>query len=88
MTLLRKAHRLSPYEECAGPIKRLFDEDGALIALVGNTHLCLPIEMKHDLQHLMGQRITILRTDIPRKPYLFRVLTQELDYEEKTEQEG
>lgn len=88
MTLLRKAHRLSPYEECAGPIKRLLEEDGALIALVGNTHLCLPIEMKHDLQHLMGQRITILRTDIPRKPYLFRVLTQELDYEEKTEQEG
>ena len=77
MTLLRKAHRLSPYEECAGPIKRLFDEDGALIALVGNTHLCLPIEMKHDLQHLMGQRIAILRTDIPDKPYLFRVLSEE-----------
>jgi len=77
MTLLGKVYRLSLYEECAGPIKRLFDEDGALIALVGNTHLCLPIEMKHDLKHLMGQRIAILKTDIPDKTYLFRVLSEE-----------
>jgi hypothetical protein len=33
--------------------------------------------MKHDLKHLMGQRIAILRTDIPDKPYLFRVLSEE-----------
>jgi hypothetical protein len=88
MTSLGNVHRLSLYEECAGSINRLFDQDGALIALIGKIHFCLPIEMKHDLQPLMGQRITILRTDIPMKPYLFRVLTQELDYEEKAEQEG
>ena len=79
MTSLEKVRRLSLYEECAGPIKRLFDQDGAHITVVGKTHLCLPIGMNHDLQPLMGQRITILRTDIPGKTYLFRVLSEEVE---------
>lgn len=72
-----KIRRASLFEEFAGLLKELFEYDEALIALIGKTHLCLPIEMKHDLQPLIGQRISILRTDIPDKTYLFRVLSEE-----------
>ncbi|MHB8117846.1 MAG: hypothetical protein ACYDHX_03835 [Methanothrix sp.] len=77
MTSSEKFRRLAPFEECAGSLKELFEQDGALIALIGKIHLSLPTELEQSLRPLIGQTITILRINIPEKPYLFRVLAQE-----------
>lgn len=69
-------YRPGYFEELAGSLTELFEQDGALIALIGKIHLALPLDLKQSLQPLIGQRITILRTDNPDKPFLFRVLAQ------------
>jgi hypothetical protein len=77
MTCFKEFRRLVPYEECAGYLKELSEHDGALVAHIGKIHLALPPELEQSLRPLIGQMITILRTDIPDKPYLFRVLAGE-----------
>jgi hypothetical protein len=73
-TKSRKLYRLSPYEESIGPLQELMLEEDGLIACVGSINLILPLEMEQDLKPLLGQRISILRTDIPGKIYLVRKL--------------
>jgi hypothetical protein len=68
---------LTPYEEAAGLLHELSVEQDMLAARLGKIHLALSAELEQSLRPLIGQRITILRTDIPDKPYLFRVLAQE-----------
>jgi hypothetical protein len=77
MTSSEEFRRASPYEEFAGLLKELCERDGALIALIGKIHLSLPSELEQSLRPLIGQRLSILRTNLPDKPYLFRVLAQE-----------
>jgi hypothetical protein len=77
MTTSEKFRRLSPFEECVGPLREIFEQDGALIALIGKIHLALPVELEQSLRPLIGQKIAILRTDIPQKQYLFRVIDPE-----------
>jgi hypothetical protein len=72
-----KMYRLAYFEEAAGILHEIMEQDGALMVLIGQIHLVLPLDMEESLRPLIGQRITILRTDIPDKPYLFRVLAQE-----------
>ena len=71
-----KIRRASPFEEFAGSLKELFEQDGALIALIGEIYLALPSDLEQNLRQLIGRRITILRTDIPQKLYIFRILDQ------------
>jgi hypothetical protein len=73
----RENRRLSLYEECAGQFRGLFFQNDGLIALIGKIHLALPLDVEDSLKPLIGQRITILRTDLPEKPYLFRLLDLE-----------
>ena len=72
-----KIRRASPFEEFAGLLKELFEQDGDLIALIGTIRLALPLDMVQSLRPLIDQRITILRTDIPGKQYIFRVIVKE-----------
>ena len=77
MTTSKEFRRLAPFEECVGPLRELFELDGALIAHIGKIHLALPQELERSLQPFIGKRMAILHTDIPNKPYLFRVLAEE-----------
>jgi hypothetical protein len=70
-------YRLSLFEEASGPFHELSAEKEMLVALIGKNHLALPHEMEAELRPLIGQRLTILHTDIPNKSYIFRILTQE-----------
>lgn len=72
-----KMYRLAYFEEAAGILHEIMEQDGALIALIGKILLTLPLELEQCLRPLIGQRLDILKTDIPDKPYLFRVLAQE-----------
>ena len=72
-----KTHRLACFEEAAGVLHEIVEQDDALIALIGKIHLALPFDMEQSLRPLIGQSLSILRTDLPEKPYLYRVLTQE-----------
>lgn len=77
MTSFRETLRLSLYEECLGPLGSLTCRDGTLIASIGEIQLALPAELEQSFRPLIGQRIAILRTDIPGKQYLFRVIPKE-----------
>lgn len=58
-----------------------------LVKMIGKSISPLKAEFLWDLEQmlrpLIGQRIAILRTDLPEKPYLLRMLAQE---DEPTEQ--
>jgi hypothetical protein len=70
-------YRLSLFEEASGPFHELSAEQEMLVARVGKIYLALPHEKEAELRPLIGQRITILHTDIPNKSYIFRILTKE-----------
>ena len=70
-------YRLGYFEEATGILHELAENDGIIVAHIGKIHLALPLEMEESLRQLISQRITILRTDIPEKSYLFRLLDQE-----------
>ena len=72
-----EARRLTAYEEVVGDLLELVEKDGILVALIGKVHLALPANLEQSLRHLIGQKIAILRTDLPQKEFLFRVLKEE-----------
>jgi hypothetical protein len=74
MTSFRETLLLSIYGEVLGPLGSLTCQDGTLIASIGEIQLALPAELEQNLRSLVGQKIAILRTDIPGKEYLFRVI--------------
>jgi len=76
---------LSPYMEVIGPFVDLVEQDDALLAEIANHIVVLPIELKEALTPHVGRRIAILRTDIPGKEYLFRVV-QSRETEQTTTQ--
>jgi len=79
MITLSEPRRLSAYEEGVGDLRELINQDGILIALIGKVHLALPANMEHSLRPLVGQKVAILRTDLPHREYIFRVLSQEVE---------
>ena len=83
MTSFREIRRLSLYEECAGPLGELTGRDGTLIALIGKIHLALPAELEQSLRPLIGKPMTIIKTDLPQKEYIFRVLAPKPNCEQK-----
>ena len=67
-------HHLRPYEEAAGQLSELEEGQDSTIARIGQLSFILPQGMNEKLKHVLGQRIAILRTDLPDRPYLLRVL--------------
>jgi len=80
-----QARHLALYEETVGLLNELIEKDGILVTHIGKIHLALPSDLELSLQPLIGQRIAILRTDLPRRQYLFRVLVKEPNLEKKEE---
>lgn len=72
-----KMYRLDYFEEIVGVLHEIMDQDDTLIAIIGKIHLVLPSELGQSLRPLIGQKVAILRTDIPDKRYLFRVIPEE-----------
>ena len=68
---------LKEYEEVVGPLYNLEERNGTLLAKIGKIVVALPIGLKDILSPNLNRRIAILRTDIPGKKYLFRVLPDE-----------
>ena len=72
-----KLYRLACFEEMAGVLHSLIENEGIIVAHIGKIHLALPLDMEGSLRPLVGKRISILKTNIPNKTYLFRVLSEE-----------
>lgn len=70
-------YHLQPFEEATGRLSELLDDQGILHAKVGRIVITLPIDMKEVLKPCLGKRLSILRTDNPLKPYLWRILPDE-----------
>lgn len=70
----REVYHLSFYEECIGQLNDIKIEEDGLITRLGNVKLILPMEMESILRSLLGKRISILRTDIPQKQYMIRMI--------------
>jgi hypothetical protein len=75
-----KIYRLAHFEEAAGILHEIMEQDGVLEVRIGQILLALPMSLKQVLRPLIGQRIAVLRTDIPQKQYLFRVIDLESNY--------
>ena len=67
---------LLPYMEVIGPFIWFEEQEGVLLAEIAKHIVVLPIELKDALMPHLGRRIAILRTDIPGKEYLWRVLPE------------
>ena len=67
---------LEPWMEIIGPFLELKEQDGVLLAEITQFIVVLPLGLKEVLTPCVGCRIAILRTDIPGKEYLFRVIPE------------
>lgn len=76
-------YRLSHYEEAAGVIEEIIKLEDALAVRIGKIRLSLPLDMEQSLRPLIGQSVSILRTDIPDKPYIFIVIAVEPNHVEE-----
>lgn len=72
-----KIYHPACFEEVAGILHSLDENEGIIVAHIGKIHLALPLDMEERLKSLIGQRISILKTNIPDKTYLFRILSEE-----------
>jgi hypothetical protein len=76
MRYSEKWQRLGIFEEAVGTMDDVAGEDGFLIAKIGGLEIILPLELENKLQPLIGNRIGVLRTDIPGKEYLVRTISE------------
>jgi hypothetical protein len=67
-----EVRRLRTWEEAAGVLIELDEEDDILLAKIGKIVLVLPTDMSEVLCPHIRQRIAILRTDDQARPYRFR----------------
>lgn len=65
---------LHPYEKVEGVLCDLKTDDGMLIAKMSGISVGLPINLEPLLKQHLGCRLGILRTDIPKREYLIRLL--------------
>ncbi len=78
MTVSKKSGdilRLCPWGETAGQLNNLQVNDGVLLARIGKYVLELPVKMEYKLRPLLGEKISLLHTDEPHRPYLVRVVS-------------
>jgi len=71
----QETRRLDFYEEAIGVLSELTRDEGFLIVRISKVVLILPPEMENKLRPLVGTRMEILRTDIPQKEYLVRIIS-------------
>ena len=76
MIYTHKRQRLGIFEEVVGTLSEITQENGFLIAEISGFEIVLPSEMEDKLFPLLGKRVGILRTDIPGKEYLVRIVTE------------
>ena len=75
-TLTRPCYRLHEWEEAVGPLKGIRVENGFLVADIGKITLILPVELEELLGPLLECTIGLLRTNIPSREYLVRVISE------------
>ena len=80
--------RLGIWQESADVLRGLVKQQDILIAHLEKVHLALPLSLENSLKPLIGQRIAILRTDLPQKGYILRILEEKSIYSKKTSEVG
>jgi hypothetical protein len=70
-------YRLDYFEEDVGTLHNLVKQDGMLVAHIGKIFLLLPMTTELSVRPHIGKKIAILRTDLPGKEYLVRVIPDE-----------
>jgi hypothetical protein len=59
-----EGYRLKIWEECAGKCEEIQEVDGYCLARIGRVRVALSCEMLVRLRPLLGQTVSILRTDL------------------------
>ena len=67
---------LGYWMEIRGLLRRLKEQDDGILAEIGTLNVAFPAELKDALYPHLGQRIAILRTDIPGREFLTRVFPE------------
>lgn len=66
-----------PWMAHIGPFIQLEEQEGELLAEIGEHVIVLPIELRDSLIPHLGCKIAILHTDIETKEWLFRILAED-----------
>jgi hypothetical protein len=67
---------LGHWMEIVGALHGIDDQEGTLFAVIGGKKVVLPLNFKEILGPYIGRKIAVLRTDIPGKEYLVKVLPE------------
>ncbi len=70
--------QLHPFEEVVGVLHELVDDGGVLVAGIGEVNVTLPWDLEEKINGLIGCEIGVLRTDLPAKPYLWRLIDDKM----------
>ena len=76
-TIDSRVRFLEPYEEIVGTLDELSFIEGLLINRFGTITIAIPPDMEDRIRPFVGKKLGLLRTDIPEKQYLVRILDQE-----------
>jgi hypothetical protein len=71
---MKSVRTLLPYEEIQGPFTGLEVEPDAILSVIGKIRVRLPLEMKSELEPMIGQWIALLRTDLAPQDYRCRTI--------------
>lgn len=72
VSVMTKRQILAPWEEAVGVFHNLVSDGGGLRADIGPVAIYLPIELEAELRPKVGNKIAIIRTDDPVRPYRIR----------------
>ncbi len=72
----KKRQKLGAFEKAIGTLVGIAQVDGFLIAKISRFEIVLPSEQEEKLFSFVGKQIAILRTDIPGKEYLYRIIPE------------
>lgn len=76
-------YRLGEFEEAVGCLNALEVDDEFLIAGIGRIRVLLPQRFKKCLEPFLGERMAIIRTDDPERPFRFRKIDSANDSGDK-----
>jgi hypothetical protein len=76
MKYKNEKHQLGIFEEAVGTLCEMARKDGFLIVEISGFNIVLPLDIEVELALLIGKRVGILRTDIPGKEYLIRIIPE------------
>lgn len=65
---------LGNFEEAVGTLLVLDHGGSALDATIGGVRVLLPAEMEEELKPLIGQKVGVIKTDDPDRPYRVRTI--------------